>query len=191
MIYNAIPGEKFCRNCYSYCQNLICESTQVQHDECTSSFSSDYAKRFSISSTDEFIIKFNAQIYGKHKAHKNADMVSVSIEESRMALHGLNKKQKAMYAIKLSKTVRGLEKTFTDLIGVEQYMFTDKESTTTNNDIEQKAKDFDMLVSFKETMQSIKSRDGKKNLKPESWSICFAVDYFNTRHYVKESMLVK
>ena len=92
---------------------------------------------------------------------------------------------------KLSKVVRESEKTFTDSIGVEQYVFTGRESNTTKNDIKQKAKDFDMLMSsLKETMQSIKSRDEKisiSTLKPtKSWSIHYTADYFDTsRHYVK------
>ena len=43
---------------------------------------------------------FNAHIYGNCKANENAGMALGSIGESPTVLHGLNKKQKAMYAKK-------------------------------------------------------------------------------------------
>ena len=54
MTYNAM------QNCYSHCQNLVCESNKVQHDECTTSFHFDDYGKISSMSIEEFTEKFNA-----------------------------------------------------------------------------------------------------------------------------------
>jgi len=110
MDYLAIPGEKFCRNCYSHCKTLL-EQKQLQqlpeehcvHDDMESASTSSST---SISTID-FSDASDAEGYRKRKAQESTDSALKSVGESPLSFHSINKRQKVVYAQKkLTKAVK-------------------------------------------------------------------------------------